>query len=254
MTKTIDRIPVEDLDADTLDVTARSRDWSEGYPTEWDYAEAPDCPECGSYCRWRSGTDIAESFTDEEGEFASEVAEACERLNDHGERYEAWRCVNPECENFGASIDPHESGSEGPMMNYSYAIPSEDRDMHELADLIHDLPLCVIDNAGDSASYSLEYDDERYSLALTGGGMDLTWEIAEAFTRLGYLPPLAYCDLPGMCGRGNLSNAGTYDAPVSERDQYIIDACRRAITLDRERTDARAKNLLTNLYRQEGKD
>lgn len=73
---------------------------------------------------------------------------------------------------------------------------------------IADLPLCVV-----------ELDDEM-GLALTGGGMDLRWEICEAYTRLGLLPPVDMCELPGMADRGE-----------SEGDRYIIAACKRSCEL-----------------------
>jgi hypothetical protein len=100
------------------------------------------------------------------------------------------------------------SSSEGPMMNYWYKVDlsriSDDPD--EAARLIADLPLCVVQIEGE------------YGLALTGGGMDLSWEICEAYTRLGQLPPSHFCGLPRMAGRGD-----------SVRDKYILSACRESI-------------------------
>lgn len=90
-------------------------------------------------------------------------------------------------------------GAEGPMMNYFYPVTNHD-DIAEMAAHIADLPLCVVE---------LE-DTGEIGLALTGGGMDLSWEIAEAFIRLGYRPPLSI-DLPAMVGRGE-----------SETDQAIV--------------------------------
>jgi hypothetical protein len=96
--------------------------------------------------------------------------------------------------------------SEGPVMNYWYAVDlSKVSDPDEAAKLIADLPLCVVEIEG------------QYGLALTGGGMDLSWEICEAYTRLGQLPPVHFCDLPRMSGRGE-----------DGRDRYIISACRES--------------------------
>lgn len=91
--------------------------------------------------------------------------------------------------------------SEGPMMCYWYPVRSDDYDPEDHATLaaqVRDLPLCVV------------YVDGTYGLALTGGGMDLSWEIAEAFIAIDYWPPL-FVDLPRMAGRG-----------TSEADQRII--------------------------------
>lgn len=70
----------------------------------------------------------------------------------------------------------------GPMMNYAYPISG---DPEKLAWAINGLPLCVV----------RAEDDDTY-LALTGGGMDLTWEIARAYVRCGFAPPVHFCKLP----------------------------------------------------------
>ena len=90
---------------------------------------------------------------------------------------------------------------EGPMMSYWYPVRIDD--CEEAALKIAHLPLCVV-----------EFEDGETGLALTGGGMDLSWEIAEAFIVLGYWPPVHFCDLPKMSGRGK-----------SEKDLAIISAC-----------------------------
>lgn len=81
--------------------------------------------------------------------------------------------------------------SEGPMMNYFYPLPHFDGDLDEAARKLIDLPLCVVQFA----------DTEEVGLALTGGGMDLSWQICEAYMLLGYLPPLHYArSLPQFAG------------------------------------------------------
>lgn len=98
--------------------------------------------------------------------------------------------------------------AEGPMMNYLY--PFDHRYEFDIQDamraIVH-LPLCLV---------SLE-DEDGYYLALTGGGMDLSWEICEAYMRLGHLPPVHFCDLPRMSGRGK-----------SKHDRWIIAGCVRS--------------------------
>lgn len=92
-----------------------------------------------------------------------------------------------------------------PMMSYYYPLPrSEERDPGELQAILAVQAgpvVCVLVNG-------------RPVLALSGGGMDLSWEICEAFIVLGYCPPAHFCDLPAMAGRGE-----------SERDKRIVRAC-----------------------------
>lgn len=110
-----------------------------------------------------------------------------------------------------SECDGYVETSEGPMMNYYYPLPGfNDRryDANECARALASLPLCVV-----------EFTDEgEYALALTGGGMDLSWEICEAFMRCGYLPPAHFANLPAMAGRGE-----------SRKDRQIISACRRSL-------------------------
>jgi hypothetical protein len=123
-----------------------------------------------------------------------------------GEREEArrWAIVDAiqHAENNGAPV----AGVEGPMMNYAYPVTSEvDADVSaQWAVRIAGLPLCVVELDGYTG------------LALTGGGTDLSWEIAEAFIRIGYYPPLGVCsDLPAMADKR---------APLNEDDTAIVQA------------------------------
>ncbi len=80
----------------------------------------------------------------------------------------------------------HVPAAEGPMMNYAH--PCAWSDMTEAARILVDLPVIPV-----------LLRDGTKALALTGGGMDLSWEIAEAYVRLGYLPPMRFAgDLPNM--------------------------------------------------------
>lgn len=118
-----------------------------------------------------------------------------------GETWEALEAVR--CDECGAEVigpDDHVSacangdedvrdlGAEGPMMNYLY--PLTDDDPRGCAVSIADLPLCVI----------TDEEGEMLGLALTGGGMDLSYEIAQAYIACGYFPP-AHFRLPAMAGR-----------------------------------------------------
>lgn len=89
-----------------------------------------------------------------------------------------------------------------PLMNYAYPLPRGVRS----TDSWHRIMSCTTIVVIDGKDY----------LALTGGGMDLTWEICEAYINCGYWPPAYFAGrLPKMSGRG-----------ASERDRMIINACR----------------------------
>jgi hypothetical protein len=62
--------------------------------------------------------------------------------------------------------------------------------------------------------------DGQTGLALTGGGMDLSWEICEAFVKLGFYPPAHFARLPKMAGRGE-----------DKHDRRIIAKCRESLKI-----------------------
>jgi len=114
----------------------------------------------------------------------------------------------PHCE------DGVDTDAAGPMMNFFYPLPQE----HEPEDAmkLEGLPLCLVNL----------YLDGSWGLALTGGGMDLSWEICEAFIRLGYTPPVHFASsLPIMAG-----------LTLDERHQDILAACRESLEVQRVRT------------------
>lgn len=166
------------------------------YAEDWDYVQAPDCDACGTSARWND--------------------------DEH-----AWACATDGCENHGEEIDEY---GDGPMMNYYYPLPSlgDAADEYDAADRIRDTPLCVVRSISGRES-TLAGSDAEYALALTGGGMDLSWEICEAFVLLGFLPPAHFADLPGMSGRGE-----------SADDRAVIAACLRSLTEHAEQLHRRA--------------
>lgn len=100
-----------------------------------------------------------------------------------------------------------------PMMNYYYPLP---KDFKPWDNIKKDL----------SPNTTLIYftDEDKYAIALTGGGMNLTWNIAESYINLGYLPPLDYCDLPRMAGMR-----------MKPKSKKIIFACRRTLDVTKNR-------------------
>ena len=62
--------------------------------------------------------------------------------------------------------------------------------------------------------------DGEYYLALTGGGMDMSWEICESYINLGFYPP-TYFTLPHMSGRG-----------TSKHDKHIMGCCEESLRVE----------------------
>ena len=120
-----------------------------------------------------------------------------------------------------------------PIMDYLY--PIELQDPEEAQSILYHavIPVVVVH------AYMEHEDEWKYYLALSGGGMDLRWEICEAYIRLGYLPPVYFCDLPPIAGRGK-----------SEADQKIIQACLKSIELNRHHLQWTEQNLKKILEEQ----
>lgn len=121
-----------------------------------------------------------------------------------------------------------------PMMNFIYpvildnALTGQDLSPDEAQSRLDGLPVVVV---WVDQPHNV-FDNEHYYLALSGGGMDLSWEICEAYIRLGQLPPVYFCDLPAMAGRG-----------TSEQDQLIIAACKRSVEVAQLRLGNTARTL-----------
>jgi len=75
-----------------------------------------------------------------------------------------------------------------PLMNYIYPLGSHFQVPDHVKERLVNTTIVLIDG--------------EYFLALTGGGMDLSWEICESYIRLGFYPPVHFCRLPRMTGRG----------------------------------------------------
>ena len=136
----------------------------------------------------------------------------------------SWEC--PKC---GREVDP----AEGPMMNYYYPLPEFSYVLKEhfgggggslkraALEIAKAGPLCLVEIGND------------YALALTGGGMDLSWEICHAYILAGYLPPLHFHDLPHMCGYN--------ERPMAK---LVVGACLKAARVARLRVARGITDLL----------
>lgn len=148
--------------------------------------------------------------------FESYACETCGERSMCGEPCRNWEpCRNSECMN----CDGPES--EEPMIDRFYPLYSAS----EEDALAVTGPLLLVQRDGGR-------NGSEWGLALTGGGMDLTWEICEAYIALGYLPPAELCDLPAMAGCGS-----------SARDKLIMSACERSLSIMRGRLECRAGSI-----------
>jgi len=169
------RTPVRDLWASYIDAISQERDWSEGYPEEWEYLEAARCEECGKI--------------------------VCNVLGEQEHRE-----LDDETDCLGYV------NAEGPMMNYAYPIRLNRVGTEEAQTALIDLPLCIV-----------QTEDAEY-MALTGGGMDLSWEICEGYMRLGYLPPVHFSRLPELAGKG-----------LNNRTKWVLAGMRASLLIQKER-------------------
>jgi hypothetical protein len=177
----------ERLNCDSVESRSRFVDWAEllGEDCEgWRAFEAVECEECG-----RTFVVSQVTVNEEHRYLEPEITVEDE---DGDETEESNEC--PGCITF-----------EGPMMAHFF--PCKLDDCEEAARAIAHLPLCVV-----------EMRDGETGFALTGGGMDLSWEICEAFVCCGYLPPVSHCDLPDFAG-----------LKLDERRQRVMDACQQSL-------------------------
>lgn len=99
-----------------------------------------------------------------------------------------------------------EKDTYAPLMNYAYPLGEG-----------FEVPAKFRDKLNNTTVVRI---NDRYYLALTGGGMDLSWEICDSYIRLGYYPPVHFCRLPLMAGRGE-----------SARDRQIIESCNESLRI-----------------------
>lgn len=241
MTKT-EEIDISNLHAECIDVKPVNCDWEalsgpdgDGY-TAYEAVEG-DTSGRVYIARASEGDDEAQSLQsfepieDDEPymEYAQRILEGVPpRTDDFDEVSEAIA---------DAIAEEHVGLAEGPMMRY-FPLPDDvgryGFDPEQAAYALQHLPLCVVEFSDESQ----DKGTPEYALALTGGGQDLSWEICEAFMQIGQLPPIHFCDLPGMAGRAD-PGYGNF-----KRDSAIIAACRRSIEIQSQRLERVRTSLL----------
>lgn len=229
---------IDRLSGDALDATSMTIDWQEARGDDgegWRSKEANACDKCGAVVLLDCGDGGTHSDLYSDGDECPQ----CRRrgnIESNEKEGEEFRHVCTDCGFAFVPDDPpcdgYVSTADGPMMNYWYPVEIDDIDAaaRELANL----PLCVV-----------EFRDGRTGLALTGGGMDLSWEICEAFIKIGYLPPFHFCDLPAMAG-----------LRLDARRRLVIAACRAtcdAVAGRAKRATERIDHLVKSIKRDSRK-
>ncbi len=218
--------PVTELYADTIDVTpvqVEGWDGEELINDEWSYHQSISYPvgdreiTCvvdGHGTIHLVRDDAGRTFDPNDADSVEDYKEATR--DEDGAHADA--LTDDELSELESADNVYEYAG-GPMMNYWYPVDIDDA---AAAALALSGPLCVVEVDGITG------------LALTGGGMDLSWEIAEAFCQLGQLPPVHFSDLPAMAwGSDN-------GAPVR---RYVLSAMLRSLEVAAERATYRAERL-----------
>ncbi len=163
-----DAIVIDELSLAALDANSNPFDFGNGYGDTWGEVSV-----CLLTCNVCSNTYIDDAF--DEGDACPE--EHC-TTEYHG------TLERPEC---------------APMMNYYYPLPYYGGDPEDDQLTLYQSSANVV----MVRMMGVDGDDDDYALALSGGGMDLSWDICHAYILLGYAPPLQFCDLPDFAGQDN---------------------------------------------------
>lgn len=193
--------PVDTLRNDLIDAKPEDYDWSEGFGETWDIVAPFSAMDADDLCNFiEERTGHAPDGWVETPEGWRLMAKADEEDEENALRDQCWDCM--------------ETDDFAPMMNYYYPAPDQDAAVMQ-ATLHGVVPLVVVLLRGEPV------------LALSGGGMDLSWEICEAYMHLGYLPPVHFArNLPRMAGRGpDAKGEGR------QRDRWILEGCARACAI-----------------------
>lgn len=214
------REEVQNLFTNCIDVKPQMFDFTEP-SSSWFSLEAVECDGCGQYIV--TGDD--HGFADRDGKPAPQ--ELLDIDDEHERLFQLEAAGFGYCPRHGDWFSDFQS-AEGPQMNYRY--PVNVAVTYDNVRKIANLPLCLIDDRSDAY------------LALTGGGMDLSWEICEAYIRLGFLPPTHF-DLEAMA-----------DKFLNPRTARIIAAAERACEVQQgwiRRRGERTTQLFTDLPTRE---
>lgn len=149
--------PVKDLSAAAVDAKPVDFDWSEGYGETWDivlpntYSWTKE--ECLSWIDGES-LELSDLLLDDDAELDAIREKIRERMDEDSDRFT-------------------------PVMSYYYPLPGLSMKAEDAQ--------TILDNSSCALAVVLVGDEPV--MALTGGGMDFSWDICRAYMLLGFLPP-----------------------------------------------------------------
>lgn len=112
-----------------------------------------------------------------------------------------------------------------PMMNYLWPVSGEDLD-----------PIALIEEGVGNTALIRDFKMDRYFIALTGGGMDMSEDLIHAYLAFGQLPPVRLC-----------SNITCVSPGMAD---IILPACEMSLHVASLRLDSSRKRILS-LYPDE---
>jgi len=205
-TKTVSKNNETNLELSYLFIDAMSRDidWGQALDENgegWTSFEAVECEDCGlvHVLGAHGQTTCADEMPEFEDENGDEVDNICQG------------CLNPE----------------GPMMSFYW--PCAVGDFIDESKGLQGLPVCIVDIRLPSGTYET-------GIALTGGGMDLSWELCETYIRLGYYPPFSLAsNLPDMADKHNSPSAQLVLAAAAETCRAVKERAGSAMERNLDR-------------------
>lgn len=213
--------PIESLSAACIDARPFDVDWSEGFGETWETVDPFGEMDARALAEWIADRgDLPEPWTHDDARrlcydgapFDPEDEDAEEKT----EELREYARENAETDDFA------------PMMNHAYPIEDGDAERMQAILAVRSLPVVVV-----------EYQD-RPVLALSGGGMDLSWEICESYMRLGYLPPVSFAaSLPAMADRAEKAP----DVSAQARDLWILQGAEESCRILEERSRSRRERV-----------
>ncbi len=193
-----DTISIDELSFAAIDVNSIYFDFGNGYGNTWE-----EVFPCVLRCNYCTATYIDEVYDEDDP------------------------CPNEECYNAEGTLERPDCA---PQMNYYYSLPYYEGDPES------DQATLYLSSANVVLVKIIGVDDDEdvYALALSGGGMDLSFDICHAFILLGYAPPLQFCELPDFAGQDN------------RREPFasIIKACLQSVKAATQRANRKKEKLL----------
>lgn len=195
---------LDNLFCDAVDVKPLNYDFGKGYAEEWDtvYPDVDDWTI--KQCR---------EWLDEQGRDETSFG-----MESDSEDEQEWQSTVRDC--------MLESENYAPMMNCIYPLPDLRHSEQEAQALIEDTNCVIV----------LIRKDERYPdtpyMALSGGGMDLSWDICRAYMLLGYLPPVHFCRLPAFAGK-----------KLNGEAEWVVNGCVKSCEIAKNQAEYKITDL-----------